>query len=162
MTLMPAGAPTIQIPRWIQLVGVPILALIALLIVGKVVHAVFLFLVAGLIALLLDPLVRALEKLWIPRGLSIAIVYLGFAAALAVVVFAIGIVVVDQTESAANRIDAYLTTESGQPPQTGFEHDVDRNDFVAFGQESLAQVRSDEAAAAGDDRPNSGTLRILK
>ena len=126
MTLMPAGAPTIQIPRWIQLVGVPILALIALLIVGKVVHAVFLFLVAGLIALLLDPLVRALEKLWIPRGLSIAIVYLGFAAALAVVVFAIGIVVVDQTESAANRIEAYLTTESGQPLQTGFEQDVDR------------------------------------
>ena len=126
MTLMPAGAPTIQIPRWIQLVGVPILALIALLIVGKVFHAVFLFLVAGLIALLLDPLVRALEKLWIPRGLSIAIVYLSFAAALAVVVFAIGVVVVDQTESAANRIDAYLTTESGQPLQTGFEQDVDR------------------------------------
>jgi predicted PurR-regulated permease PerM len=126
MAVMPAGAPTIQIPRWIQLVGLPILALIALLIVGKVVHAVFLFLVAGLIALLLDPLVRALEKLWIPRGLSIAIVYLSFAAALAVVVFAIGVVVVDQTESAANRVDAYLTTESGQPPQTGFEQDVDR------------------------------------
>ena len=123
---MPAGAPSIQIPRWIQLVGVPILALIALLIVGKVVHAVFLFLVAGLIALLLDPLVRALEKVWIPRGLSIAIVYLSFAAALAVVVVAIGVVVVDQTESAANRVDAYLTTESGQPPRTGFEHDVDR------------------------------------
>ncbi len=126
MTLMPAGAPTIQIPRWIQLVGVPITALIVLLIVGKVFHAVFLFLVAGLIALLLDPLVRALEKLWIPRGLSIAIVYLSFAAALAVVVFAVGLIVVDQTESAANRVDAYLTTESGQPPRTGFEHDVDR------------------------------------
>ena len=126
MTPMPAGAPTIQIPRWIQLIGVPIAALIALLIVGKVFHAVFLFLVAGLIALLLDPLVRALEKLWIPRGLSIAVVYLSFAAALAVVVFAVGLIVVDQTESAANRIDAYLTTESGQPPQTGFEQDVDR------------------------------------
>ena len=126
MTPMPAGAPSIQIPRWIQLVGVPIIALIALLIVGKVFHAVFLFLVAALIALLLDPLVRALEKLWIPRGLSIAIVYLGFAAALAVVVFAVGLIVVDQTESAANRIDAYLTTESGQPGQTGFEQDVDR------------------------------------
>jgi predicted PurR-regulated permease PerM len=126
MSLMPAGAPTIQIPRWIQLVGALITALIVLLIVGKVFHAVFLFLVAGLIALLLDPLVRALEKIWIPRGLSIAIVYLSFAAALAVVVLAIGIVVVDQTESAANRVDAYLTTESGQPLRTGFEHDVDR------------------------------------
>src|SRR5262249_14445348 len=30
------------------------------------------------------------------------------------------------TQSAANRIDNYLTTESGHPPQTGFERDVDR------------------------------------
>jgi predicted PurR-regulated permease PerM len=123
---MSGGAPTIQIPRWIQLVGLPILALIALLIVGKVFHAVFLFLVAGLIALLLDPLVRALVRLKIPRGFSIAIVYLSFAAAVAVAFFAIGVIVVDQTQSAANRIDDYLTTDSGQPPQTGFERDVDR------------------------------------
>jgi predicted PurR-regulated permease PerM len=126
MRLMSGGAPTIQIPRWIQLVGLPILALIALLVVGKVFHAVFLFLVAGLIALLLDPLVRALERLKIPRGFSIAIVYLSFAAALAVVVIALGVIVVDQSQSAANRIDDYLTTDSGRPPQTGFERDVDR------------------------------------
>jgi predicted PurR-regulated permease PerM len=126
MRLMSDRAPTIQIPRWIQLVGLPILALIALLVVGKVFHAVFLFLVAGLIALLLDPLVRALERLKIPRGFSIAIVYLSFAAALAVVVIALGVIVVDQSQSAANRIDDYLTTDSGQPPQTGFERDVDR------------------------------------
>jgi predicted PurR-regulated permease PerM len=127
MTAMSGGAPpTIRIPRWIQLVGLPILALIALLIVGKVFHAVFLFLVAGLIALLLDPLVRALGKLRIPRGFSIAIVYLSFAAALAAVFIALGVIVVDQTQSAANRIDAYLTSESGQPPRTGFELDVDR------------------------------------
>ena len=123
---MSDGAPTIQIPRWIQLVGLPIAALIALLVVGKVFHAVFLFLVAGLIALLLDPLVRALERLKIPRGFSIAIVYLSFAAALAVVVLALGVIVIDQSQSAANRIDDYVTTESGQPPQTGVERDVDR------------------------------------
>ena len=127
MAGMSGGAPpTIQIPRWIQLVGLPILALIALLVVGKVFHAVFLFLVAALIALLLDPLVRALGKLRIPRGLSIAIVYLSFAAAVAVVFIALGVIVVDQTQSAANRIDDYLTSESGQPLQTGFEQDVDR------------------------------------
>ena len=126
MSPMSGGAPTIQIPRWIQLVGLPILALIALLIVGKVFHAVFLFIVAALIALLLEPLVRALVRLRIPRGISIAIVYLSFAAALATVLIALGVIVVDRTQSAANRIDTYLTTESGQPPQTGFERDVDR------------------------------------
>ena len=123
---MSGGTPTIQIPRWIQLVGLPILALIVLLIVGKVFHAVFLFIVAALIALLLEPLVRALVRLRIPRGFSIAIVYLSFAAALAVVLIAVGVIVVDRTQSAANRIDTYLTSESGQPPQTGFERDVDR------------------------------------
>ena len=123
---MSGRTPTIQIPRWIQLVGLPILALIVLLIVGKVFHAVFLFIVAALIALLLEPLVRALVRLRIPRGFSIAIVYLSFAAALAAVLIAVGVIVVDRTQSAANRIDTYLTSESGQPPQTGFERDVDR------------------------------------
>ena len=123
---MSGGTPTIQIPRWIQLVGLPVLALIAILLAGKVFHAVFLFIVAGLIALLLDPLVRALERLRIPRGFSIAIVYLSFAAALAVVAIAVGVIVSDQTQSAANRIDAYLTNEDGQTSQTGFEQDVDR------------------------------------
>ena len=81
MAPMAGGTPTIQIPRWIQLVGLPVLALLALVVVGKVFHAVFLFIVAALIALLLDPLVRGLGRLRIPRGFSIAIVYLSFAAA---------------------------------------------------------------------------------
>jgi predicted PurR-regulated permease PerM len=126
MALMPGAAPTIQIPRWIQLVGLPVLALIAVLLAGKVFHAVFLFLVAGLVALLLDPLVRALERFRIPRGFSIAIVYLSIAAGLVVVAIAIGVIVSDQTQSAANRIDTYLTKEDGQSTQTGFEQDVDR------------------------------------
>ena len=125
MASMAGGTPTIQIPRWIQLVGLPVLALIGILLAGKVFHAVFLFLVAGLVALLLDPLVRALEKVRIPRGFSIAIVFLSFASALVIAAIAIGVVVVDQSQSAANRIDDYLTTEAGQTNQTGFERDVD-------------------------------------
>jgi predicted PurR-regulated permease PerM len=125
MALMAGGAPTIQIPRWIQLVGVPLLALLVWFMASQVVHAVFIFLVATLIALLLDPLVRALTRIWIPRGFSIAIVYLSFAAALTVVIFALGIVVVDQSQSAADRIENYLTVEDGQTGQTGFEEGVD-------------------------------------
>ena len=125
MTFMARGAPTITIPRWIQLVGLPLVALLIWFMAGKVVHAVFVFLVAALIALLLDPLVRALNRLWIPRGIAIAIVYLSFAAALTVVIAAIGVVVVDQSQSAADRIEAYLTVEDGQTGQTGFEQDVD-------------------------------------
>ncbi len=125
MASMAGGAPTIQIPRWIQLVGLPLLALLIWFMASQVVHAVFIFLVAGLIALLLNPLVRAISRLWIPRGFSIAIVYLSFAAAVTVVIFAIGLVVIDQSQSAADRIENYLTVEDGQTGQTGFEQGVD-------------------------------------
>ena len=120
------GANTIEIPRWIQLVGLPVVLVAAWLLLSAVSHVVLLFLVAAIVALLLEPLVRALHRVWIPRGLSIAIVYLSFAAAMFVVVVALGVVVVDRTEAAANRIDAYLTEEVRQTGETEAERDVDR------------------------------------
>ncbi len=120
------GANTIEIPRWIQLVGLPVVLVAAWILVSAVAHVVLLFLVAAIVALLLEPLVRVLQRVWIPRGLSIAIVYLSFAAAMVLVVVALGVVVVDRTEAAANRIDAYLTEEVRQTGETEAERDVDR------------------------------------
>jgi predicted PurR-regulated permease PerM len=123
---MPAGAPKIEIPRWMQLVGLPLVLLFVWTMAGAVAHVVFLFLVAALIALLLDPLVRALGRLRIPRGFSIAVVYLSFAAALVVGAIALGAVVVDQSREAAERINDYLTAENGRTGQTDAERDVER------------------------------------
>jgi predicted PurR-regulated permease PerM len=123
----PLGSATkIEIPRWIQLIGLPLLLVAAWLLASAVSHVVLLFLVAAIVAILLEPLVRVLQRLHVPRGLSIAIVYLSFAAAIVVVVVALGVVVVDRTEAAANRIDAYLTEDIGQTGETGAERDVDR------------------------------------
>jgi len=123
---MPPGATRIEIPRWMQLVGLPLVLLLLWTLASTVSHVVFLFLVAALIALLLDPIVRALGRLRIPRGFSIAVVFLSFAAALVVGVIAIGVVVVDQSREAADRIDDYLTVEHGQTLQTDAERDVER------------------------------------
>ncbi len=126
ITTMPAGGTKIEIPRWIQLVGLPLVLLFLWTMASAASHVVFLFLVATLIALLLDPLVRALGRLRIPRGFSIAVVFLSFAVALVVGVIAIGVVVVDQSRDAADRIDAYLTIEDGRTGQTDASRDVDR------------------------------------
>jgi predicted PurR-regulated permease PerM len=124
---MAAGSPQkLQIPRWIQLVGLPVLLLLLWSVAGTVRHVVFLFLVAGLIALLLNPIVRGITRLWLPRGIGVALVYLAFAALVAAISIALGTVVVDQTRSASHRIDAYFTVEHGQPPQTHADRDVDR------------------------------------
>jgi predicted PurR-regulated permease PerM len=123
---MPAGPTKIEIPRWIQLVGLPLALLFLWTVASTVAHVVFLFLVAAVIALLLDPLVRGLGRLRIPRGISIAVVYLSFAAVLVISAIALGAIVVDQSRVAADRIDTYLTVERGQSRQTDAERDVDR------------------------------------
>ena len=123
---MAERGPTIQIPRWIQLVGLPVLAVVALLLARPLGHALFLFLTAGVIAFLLNPLVRRLQGLRVPRGLAVAIVYLVFAAAMIVAIGALATVAVDQVRSASNRVESYLTEEHGQSGQTDAERDVDR------------------------------------
>src|SRR5919107_1095651 len=96
----PRPAAKIEIPRWIQLVGLPLVLLLAWAVASAVRHAVFLFLVAALVALLLNPLVRGLGRMRIPRGFGVAIVYLSFAAVLVIGVVGLATVVVEQTESA--------------------------------------------------------------
>src|SRR5437867_80748 len=67
----PAGLPPrIEIPRWIQLVVLPLLLVLVWILVTTAAHVVVLFIVAGLIALLLDPLVRTLGRLGARRGLA--------------------------------------------------------------------------------------------
>src|SRR5207248_6065527 len=110
----------------VQLVGLPLVLLLVWAVAGVVRHAVFLFLVALLIALLLNPLVRGLGRVWIPRGLAVAIVYLAFAALLALAILALATVVVQQTRHASHRIDNYFTVAAGHPPRTGAELDLER------------------------------------
>ena len=120
------GPPPIRVPRWIQLVGLPVLLLLAFLLARTLGHVLFLFLTAAVIAFTLNPLVRDLSRLRLPRGLSVAVVSVVFATAFVGLLVALGTVVVSETRSAAERIDAYLTEQSPSTGQTGVEVDVDR------------------------------------
>jgi predicted PurR-regulated permease PerM len=116
----------IQVPRWMQLVGLPLLLVLAWILASAAAHVVFLFVVAALVALLLDPLVRGLQRVRLPRGLSVALVYLSFAVALGLVILAVTTAVVGQTKTAANRFNAYFTKTHGSAGQTSADSDVDR------------------------------------
>jgi predicted PurR-regulated permease PerM len=121
------GRPTrIEVPRWVQVVGLPLLLVFAWIVATKTAHVVFLFMVAALIALLLDPLVRGVQRLRLPRGLAVALVYLSFAAALGLVILAVATAVVSQTRTAATRFNDYFTNPHGRSGQTSADHDVDR------------------------------------
>jgi predicted PurR-regulated permease PerM len=72
--------PPVVIPRWIQLVLLP-LGILGLWALARAAGTVLLILmVASVVALILNPLVRMLERLKVPRGLAIAAVYLGWVA----------------------------------------------------------------------------------
>jgi predicted PurR-regulated permease PerM len=118
--------PRIEVPRWIQLVGLPLAVLLGWVLLNRAAHVVFLFVVAALVALLLDPVVRALQRVRLPRGLAVALVYLAFAAVLAIIVIAVATAVVSQTKTAANRFNDYFTKRHAPTGQTSADRDVDR------------------------------------
>src|SRR5262245_39521921 len=113
MSAPPGLPPRLLIPRWIQLVGLPLVLLLAWKVVASATHVIVLFTVAALIALLLDPLVRTFGRIGVRRGLAAAFVYLTFAAALVVAIVALATAVVGQTKSAANRFNDYFTDRHG-------------------------------------------------
>ncbi|MSO58116.1 MAG: AI-2E family transporter [Thermoleophilia bacterium] len=122
-----AGHPhPIRIPRWVQLVGLPLLVLFGFLLAGTLGHVLFLFLAAAVIAFTLNPLVRDLGRLRLRRGIGVAVVYTLFLAAVGSVIAALGTVVVDQARTAADRVDRYLTQESLATGRTGAQEDIER------------------------------------
>jgi predicted PurR-regulated permease PerM len=124
---MAAGGPgpTIQIPRWIQLVGLPVLLVLAFLLARTLGHVLFLFLTASVIAFTLNPLVRDLTRIRLPRSIAVLVVYSVFVAAVVALFVAIGIVAFDQARSASERVDEYVTEETSTG-QTAAEDDIDR------------------------------------
>src|SRR5207249_8659759 len=72
----PHAVPPVVVPRWIQLVLLPI-ALLGLWALARAAGTVLLILIiASVIALILNPLVKLLERGRIHRGLAIFLVYL--------------------------------------------------------------------------------------
>jgi len=98
----------ILIPRWIQLVGLPLILLFLWVVAGAVKHVLFLFIVALLIALFFDPIVRAVHGRWLPRGFAVAAVYLVTTIVVIAALAVAGTVVVTQAKRGANRFDDYF------------------------------------------------------
>ncbi len=122
---MSGPSTTIRVPRWIQLVGLPVVAVLAFLLARTLGPVLFLFLTAAVIAFTLNPLVRDLTRLRLPRGVGVVVVFSLFAAAMIAVIVLLTTIVVNQVNTAADRIDSYLTVES-QAGRTGAQQDIDR------------------------------------
>ena len=74
------------VPRWIQAVVLPLAILGAYLLLRAAGPVALIFIVAALVALLLNPFVVMLQRAHVPRGLAVLCVYLGLIVAIAGIV----------------------------------------------------------------------------
>jgi predicted PurR-regulated permease PerM len=111
----------IVIPRWIQLVGLPLLVLAGWKFVSAVSHAVFVFVVAALIAILLNPIVRSITRARVPRALAVLVVYGTFAAIVAGVIILTAPRIADEVQGLSGQVQRELTRPPGGGP-TPAEH----------------------------------------
>ena len=121
----PVATRKIRIPRWIQLVGLPLIVLGSWQFVSAVSHAVFIFIVAALIAILLNPIVRAFCALRVPRALAVFLVYLTFALAFVALGVLAGTVIATQVKAATNVVEKEFNRAPGQsetPAQRRLDH----------------------------------------
>ncbi|HSD76482.1 MAG TPA: AI-2E family transporter, partial [Solirubrobacteraceae bacterium] len=96
----PAVRPVV-VPRWVQLVALPLLVLGLYAVARAAGQVLLIFAIAGVVALILQPLVAALQRnARLPRGMAIAVVYVGLFCTLALA----GVLLANPV---ANQVDAF-------------------------------------------------------
>jgi len=115
----PARVEPVVVPRWIQLVALP-LAVLALYSLARAAHTVLLiFIIAAVIALILNPLVKFVARplgtraLKLPRGLAVFAVYSGFFLAVAGGAALLTNPVVDQVQALQRDIPSLVESANG-------------------------------------------------
>jgi predicted PurR-regulated permease PerM len=96
--------PRVIVPRWIQLVLLPLSVLAAWALAKAAGKVLLVFIIAGLIALILNPAVAFMQRSRLPRGLAVLAVYLGFFLALAGIGFLLANPISDQVRTFSNNL----------------------------------------------------------
>jgi putative heme transporter len=114
----PEGSPAPKpprslVPRWVQLVLLP-LSLLALWALAKAAGKVLLiFVVAAVIALILNPVVSFVQRSRIPRGLAVLVVYLAFFLTLVGIGFLLANPIADQVRTFTHNLP-HIVNEANQ------------------------------------------------
>jgi putative heme transporter len=101
------------IPRWIQLAVLPIAILAVWALLSVAGQVLVLFIVAGLIALILNPAVAFVQRRQLPRGVAVLAVYVGFFVALGGVGFLVANPISNQVQKFANNLP-HLVDEANE------------------------------------------------
>ncbi len=98
----------ITIPRWAQFVLIPVAIFLAFYFGRAASHAIWIFLISTILALLLNPLVLMMRRVKLPRWLAVPIVYLAFLAVVVAIFVFLGPPLVRQLQRLFNAIPDWL------------------------------------------------------
>ncbi|MEA2157154.1 MAG: hypothetical protein QOE11_3294 [Solirubrobacteraceae bacterium] len=157
----PPGAPVV-VPRWVQLVMLPIgiLALYAIAHAAGIV--LLLFIVAAVVALILNPVVALLHRTRLPRPLAVIVVYLAFFTMLPAIGFALAGPVSDQATTFADDVPGLIddTSASLDDVQRFFDHKG--IDVQIKGQTDSALASLQDSIVSGSGQIVSVTGQLLR
>jgi putative heme transporter len=154
------GPRNVVIPRWVQLVLLP-LALLALWALARAAGKVLvIFIIAGLIALLLNPAVAFLHRSRLPRGLAVLAVYLAFFLTLAGIGFLLANPISDQVRTFSNNLP-HIVAEANRSIEN-LQHYLDRHgihvELVKQGKTALQSIEGKVAKSASKLASFGGAL----
>jgi predicted PurR-regulated permease PerM len=150
----------VVVPRWVQLVVLP-LGLLALYAVAKAAGKILLiFIVAGVIALILNPVVSLVQRPRVPRGLAVLVVYLAFFLTLAGIGALLANPISNQVRTFTNDLP-HIVDEANKKIAT-VQNELDQQGIhlhlVKPGKTALQSIQEKVAKSAGKLASSAGSL----
>jgi predicted PurR-regulated permease PerM len=148
------------VPRWVQLVLLPIGLLAAYALAKAAGKVVLLFIVAGLIALILNPAVGLLHRSRLPRGLAVLAVYLAFFLSLAGIGFLLVNPISHQVRTFSNNLPHIVAEANEQLAklERTLSHNGIHLELTKNGKTALQTIQDKVAKSAGKFASFGGAL----
>jgi predicted PurR-regulated permease PerM len=152
--------PRVMVPRWVQLVALP-LTLLALWALARAAGKVLvIFVVAAVIALILNPAVAFLQRSRLPRGLAVLAVYLAFFLTLVGVGFLLANPIASQVRTFTNNLPRLVNEANGTI--ASFQGELERHGIhvhlVKQGKTALQTIQDKLSKSAGSIASHTGGL----
>jgi predicted PurR-regulated permease PerM len=140
----PPEPQRVVVPRWVQLVALPLSVLAAWALAKAAGKVVLLFIIAGLIALILNPVVSLIQRGRMPRGIAVLAVYVAFFVGLAGIGVLLANPISNQVRTFTNNLPS-ITNEANKK-LAEFEKTLNQNGFhvhiVKPGKTALQSIQS--------------------
>jgi len=148
------------VPRWVQLVLLPI-SLLALWALAKAAGKVLLiFVVAAVIALILNPVVAFVQRPRIPRGLAVLIVYLAFFMTLVGLGFLLANPIANQVRTFTDNLP-HIINEANKQIESA-QNELDKHGIhlhlVKQGKTALQSIEQKVSKSSGQIASSAGGL----